>query len=277
MKHIKYIMLALLGCCCLSLAAKAPVAQYGTGKGAYNYWLYEPDGIKKNEAKPLIVFLHGASLCGTNLERVKTYGTLHAIDHGLQVDAYVVAPQNTGGSWQPKKVMDIVDRVSQDRNIDANRVYVIGMSLGGFGTMDVAGTYPKRIAAAMALCGGTTLRDYKTLNQLPLWIVHGTADRAISVNESDRVATTLRGIPGDRLIYDRVPGMNHTQPARLLYLKETYDWLLSHKLDDRDRAVNPGFDVVQKSKNAYKDLSSAPTYKKSKARGKSKARRKRRR
>lgn len=235
--------------------AKTPVAKIGKGVGAYNYWFYEPDSIAEGEAKPLIVFLHGASLCGSNINKVKSYGTMHAIDGGLKPDAYVVAPQNPGGSWRPDKVMDLVDRVSKEYNVDQSRIYVLGMSLGGFGTLDVAAKYPERIAAAMALCGGTTVGDYTTLNQLPLWLVHGTADRAIPVSQSDRVANTLRNIPTDRLIYDRVPGMNHTQPAKILYLKETYDWLLSHSLTDAQRAVNPGFDVVHKSKYAYKDLS----------------------
>jgi predicted peptidase len=66
------------------------------------------------------------------------------------------------------------------------------MSLGGYGTLDFAGTYPEKIAAAIALCGGSTLRDYHKLGDLPLWIVHGTADRAVSVKESQKVVAGMQ-------------------------------------------------------------------------------------
>jgi predicted peptidase len=74
--------------------------------------------------------------------------------------------------------MDVFDWVKRNYPCDTTRVYVLGMSLGGYGTMDVCGTYPDRIAAGMALCGGTTLKDVSGLGELPFWIIHGTADRA---------------------------------------------------------------------------------------------------
>lgn len=93
--------------------------------------------------------------------------------------------------------------MKQNYEFDHTRVYVLGMSLGGYGTLDFAGTYPDKIAAAVALCGGSTLKDYRGLGELPLWIVHGTADRAVSVRESQKVVTGMKtlGITS-RLRYD---------------------------------------------------------------------------
>lgn len=248
------ILLTLLTA--ISANAQKLTPHRGDVPGAYNFWLYTPDPSPENEEepKPVVIFLHGASLCGNNLDRVRRYGTIDAIEKGRELDAYVIAPQNPGGSWQPQKVMKIVDWVGENHNIDYDRIYVMGMSLGGYGAIDMAATYPDQIAAAMALCGGGTVKDVSGLNDVPLWIVHGTADRAVSVGQSDKIVNSVKQT-GDasRLVYDRVPGMNHSQPARFFYLKDTYDWLMSHSLKDENRPVNGTFDVSG-IKGAYKDL-----------------------
>ncbi|MCI9284872.1 MAG: phospholipase [Muribaculaceae bacterium] len=239
------------------ISAKAPVAKKGVVKGSYNFWFHEPDSTAQDDGgKPMVVFLHGASLCGTNMDKVRRYGTIDAIERGLKIDAYVVAPQNPGGAWSPQKIMKIIDWASENYDVDSTRIYVIGMSLGGYGTLDMSATYPDRIAAAVALCGGASVKDLSGLNDLPLWIVHGTADRAVPVKQSDRVVSAIREIDSvaPRLIYDRVAGMNHGRPARFFYLPDLYDWLFMHSLDDQDRRIAPGFDIVDKSKEAYKGL-----------------------
>lgn len=212
--------------------------------------------------KPVVIFLHGASLCGTDLNRVRRYGTIHAIESGRDMDAYVIAPQNPGGSWNPQKVMALVDWLGQQHDIDRNRIYVLGMSLGGFGAIDMAATYPDKIAAAIGMCGGATVSNLEGLDEIPLWIIHGTADRAVAVSQSDKVVNAIKRVDPftQRLIYDRVPGMNHSQPARMFYKPETYKWLFSHSLEDLGRPVSPGFDV---SPNALRDSYKGLTIKKS--------------
>ncbi len=219
----------------------------GQVKDAYNYWLHVPDSAGADTiAKPLIVFLHGASLCGTNLDRVCRYGTIDAIQRGREIDAYVIAPQNPGGPWNPQKVMDIVEWVRTQHNVDSTRVYVLGMSLGGYGTIDLVATYPERIAAAIAICGGGWVKTLGNLNKVPLWIVHGTADNLVSVRESDKVVQAMkRSGQGEtpRLIYDRVAGMNHSRPARIFYMSDTYEWLLKHSLSDENRPITVPYKV----------------------------------
>ena len=82
-------------------------------------------------------------------------------------NAGTLEPWNPVGTWNPKKIMDMLDWVKANYPCDTTRVYVLGMSLGGYGTMDVCGTYPDRIAAGMALCGGTSLKDVSGLGKLP--------------------------------------------------------------------------------------------------------------
>ncbi len=249
----------------LSVLASMPVraqslkSYSGKVKDGYNFWLSSPkkDSIGA-EKKPLIIFLHGASLSGTVLNRVLRYGTLDAIKKGLRLDAYVLAPQSPGRGWQPRKVMNVADYViDHNADIDTTRIYVVGMSMGGYGTIDVANAYPERVAAALAFCGGSTAKEFSGLSKVPIWIVHGTADRAVGVSESDRVVNALKFIDPETpcLIYDRIPGMNHSQPGKFFYIPSFYRWLFEHSLADNNRKAAPGFRIDNNLlRNAYRKL-----------------------
>lgn len=287
----------------------------GKVKDGYNFWLYEPevknavDTAQKADTaiwnylpkpeenvscfdvhnieypekekdpnlKPLIIFLHGQSLCGTNLNRVMNYGTMAALKGDRKVDAYVIGPQNPGGSWKPSKIANIMDWVIANYPIDTDRIYVLGMSLGGYGTIDFVATYHERIAAAMALCGGGTVKDYSGLCNVPLWIIHGTADRAVSVGESRKVVNAMKKSGDTSLLrYDEWSGVNHSRLARLFYLSDTYTWLMSHSLADSPRFVNTQIVITNQTlNNAYKDLklSKRKSTKKKSSKGKSKRKR----
>lgn len=263
MKSFIISLFAIISLLIPTLADAAKIeAKRGVVKESYNFWFCEPE-LNTDEAKPVVIFLHGASLCGNDLNRVKRYGTIAAIEKGRSIDAYVVAPQNPGGAWSPSKIMKVVDWVKENKNVDSKRIYVLGMSLGGYGAIDLAAAYPDDIAAAMAFCGGGTSKKIEDLNKVPLWIVHGTADRAVSVKESDKVVNKMKNADPKtpRLIYDRVPGMNHSQPARFFYLDDSYEWLLSHSLDDPGRPVSARFDITGAARYAYAGLNhSRSTY-----------------
>ena len=235
---------------------------------AYNFWVYTPPSVHISDSldplpfnvndvvppKPLVVFLHGASLCGSDLMRVRRYGVLHAKQMGLDLDAYVLAPQNPRGAWRPDRINRCLDYVVANYPIDTTRIYVIGMSLGGYGTIDYLAVYHARIAAAMAICGGGNAASYCGLNEVPLWIVHGTADRQVAVASSRKVVNAMRkcndSVPN--LIFTELKGVNHTFPARLFYLESTYQWLFEHRRGD---SVNRDYSIsVTDMTNAYHKL-----------------------
>lgn len=254
MKRILFYLLILLPSL---VSAQTLTAYRGKVANAYNFWVSTPkDYDSLNSEKPIILFLHGASLCGNNLERVRRYGPLHAQAMGRQIDAVIIAPQNPGGAWNPEKVNRVVDWVFENYAGDTNRFYVIGMSLGGYGTIDYSAAYSHRIAAAMALCGGGNPKSYCGLNELPLWILHGTADRAVTVAQSQKVINAMAKC-GDspRLKFTKLPGVDHGGLARAFYITETYDWLFEHRLDTPDRPINKDYEIsVNRLHNAYKDI-----------------------
>lgn len=219
--------------------AQSLIAYKGKVENGYNFWFYRP--ANEDGPKPVVIFLHGRSLCGHDMNKVRKYGTIDAIEKGREIDAYVMAPQNPGGSWNSEKIMNVLEWVKENNNVDTTRVYVLGMSLGGYGTINLTATYPDKIAAAIALCGGGTKKDYSGLTKVPLWIVHGTADKDVNVRYSDAVVNAMKKFENgtDRLHYDRVKGMSHSVLARVFYLPECYEWLMSHSLTDENREMKP--------------------------------------
>lgn len=211
--------------------------------------------VSKKATKPLFIFLHGRSLSGNDLQIVRRYGTISALEMGLELDAYVLAPQTSNG-WNAARIWKMVEWTISHYPIDTTRIYALGMSMGGYGTLDLAAAYPNKIAAAIALCGGATTKELCGLCELPLWIIHGTADKQVSVKCSDKVVAAMVNC-GDttRLRYDPLQGQNHSILARVFYMYEAYDWLLAHSLNDSARVVNRDYEITTaKLGTAYKHL-----------------------
>lgn len=266
----KLLLILFIGIPLFSISQKL-IAYRDTVADAYNFWVYVPECYDSTQATtPTVLFLHGRSLCGRNLNLVRKYGPLDAIKMGRSINAIVVAPQNPGAAWKPEKLMRIIDWTRQNYLTDTSRLYVLGMSLGGFGTLDFVGAYPEKVAAAIALCGGSTLKDYCGLNKVPLQIIHGTADKAVSVNESRRVVDKMIEC-GDTslLIFQPLKGVNHSRLARVFYMPETYNWLFSHSLADSSISINREIEIslagmelayknYEKDKNSFQVIDPKP-------------------
>lgn len=256
-------------CLLLFFATSLQAQQIGNGKlqakhdvlpGNYDFWIYTPAGYaQEGDGLPLVIFLHGKSLSGHNLDRVLKYGVLDAIKKGKNVPAVVLAPQSPGNGWAPNKVKGLMDWVVKNYSIDTSRIYVLGMSMGGYGTMDFVGTYPDKVAAAMALCGGCDLKSYDGLGKLPLWIIHGTADRAVRMDESRKIVRYLEENHEDSLLrYDWIPKATHGTLARVFYVQKTYDWLFKHSTNAAPRMVDTSMTITMADiRNCYREPATA--------------------
>ena len=199
------------------------------GKTNYNFWINLPaDSILKANP-PILVFLHGKSLSGKDMNRVKKYGVIHEIEKGRTVPAIVIAPQVVSGSWDPDKVLEVIQYIQKTYKTDTNRVYVCGMSLGGYGTMHFAGKYPEKVTAAVALCGGGKTSDACNLSTIPFWIQHGSSDEAVPVTQSREMVQAIKQCDnkGANLLYTEIKGANHGALERVFRSYEMYDWLFS--------------------------------------------------
>lgn len=232
MRLIRYIILGIF--CCISLFSNAQeVLPITNLEGTYNFLLHKPEN-HDNQIKPVILFLHGRSLSGNNLNKVKQYGIIDDIVHrGRNVDAYVIAPQVPyGQSWSPPKLKTILDYVHSNYPTDKCRVYVVGMSLGGYGTMDFVGTYPEEVTAAMAMCGGGNVKMAESLAKVPLWIMHGKKDAAVPHAESEKVYNAIQSCCEMNLTrFSSFPNYGHGEFARVFYAKQMYDWLYQFEKD----------------------------------------------
>lgn len=254
MRHIILsALIALVGC---SASAKGTFTNHSDEvPGGYNFILYEPDSVSR--PLPLIITLHSRGSSGKNLDDVDRFGTIDALRSGMELDAVVLAPQATGDTWDVERIIRDIDWVMANRNIDPNRVYAIGMSMGGNGVADLAAACPDRIAAAIVLAGSLTQGDVANLNKLPLWVIRGQKDREEAIARTDRMVDAMRSQPdkAPRLVYTKVKGLDHRQHERMLYMPYFYEWLMSHSLENPGRSVNTTMDVtIKQLKDSYKGL-----------------------
>ena len=200
-----------------------------TNKTTYPFWINVPEK-ESTEKQPVLIFLHGKSLSGTDLNRVRRYGVLRAMDKGRKIPAIVVAPQLAKGSWNPDNVLEVLEYVKKNYNVDESRIYVCGMSLGGYGTLHFAGKYADKITAAVAICGGGNVSDGCKLGTIPLWIQHGDKDYIVPVSESEKVVNAIRKCNEKaKLIFTIIKGGNHGSVENIFHQDAIYNWLFEQK------------------------------------------------
>ena len=237
-------------------AQEISVFRHQVEKG-YDFLLYTPEGYNElpDSAKakvPLVMHLHGGSLVGSNVLNSMRYGTIAAIRFGRDIDALVLNPQTPGkeagaiGAWNPEKLCNLLDWTMEHFPYDSCRVYVVGMSTGGYGTMNFVNAHPERVAAAMALCGGCSSKTYEGISQVPMWIIHGTADVTVGVGNSRKVYNWLvENNCAERVIFDTLPGYDHSSLARFFFMPMTYQWLFSHSREQEGHPVNRTVKLVE--------------------------------
>ena len=209
-------------------------------KAKYPFLLSLPEQAILDSIPPIIIFLHGRSLSGNNLDLVRKYGVIDAIERGRKIPAIVIAPQvDSGSSWDPPKILSVLEYVQENYKTDTNRVYITGMSLGGYGTAYFAGAYPEKIAAAVALCGGGKLSDACNLTKTNIWIQHGKLDKAVKHSESEKMYEAIKACDSDAICYfTSYPNADHGDLASEFYRDEIYDWMFQFALNQDSKKMD---------------------------------------
>jgi predicted peptidase len=215
-------------------------ADSGVRDQTIHYMLFTPRGYHAGDKKwPLMLFLHGLGECGDNeLERVKIHGPAKLVESRPDFPFVVVTPQRLpppGGmkdvptAWKPEPLIQLVDHVVAQMRIDPARVYVTGLSMGGYGTWRLVAAHPQRFAAALPICGGGEPGEMAlALRRVPIWAFHGARDQVVPLTASQEMVDAVERAGGDvRLtVYSEVAHDSWTQTYDN---PEVFDWLLSHR------------------------------------------------
>ena len=195
-----------------------------------------PEGYdaEVDRAWPLMIFLHGAGERGDSLEAVSVHGPIKERWAGRDLPFVIVAPQVPAGErWTVGRVAAALDDALATYRIDTDRVYLTGLSMGGFGTWEAIMRMPERFAAAVPICGGGLPLGLDAAASVPVWTFHGAMDPVVPIEMSVGMVRALRGAGGD-VRFTVYPDAGHDSWTETYANPEVYEWLLGHRLSDRD-------------------------------------------
>jgi predicted peptidase len=224
---------------------------YKSGKESLPYRLLKPADYDKSRKYPLVLFLHGAGERGTDNRKQLVHGVADFTTPVAMKDrpCFLVAPQCPNGKrwvevdWSSKShtmptkpsdsmrlTMALLDELDKEFSIDASRVYVTGLSMGGYGTWDAVQRYPKRFAAAIPVCGGGDASDVKSVVAKPIWVFHGDKDDAVPVSRARDIVAALKKAGGSPK-YTEYPNVGHNSWAATYRNPKVHEWLFEQKLE----------------------------------------------
>lgn len=193
-----------------------------SSKNIFGHYFYLPAGYEDDGPPyPLIVFLHGSGEKGKSqnnpddLQKVLRNGPPQLIkDNKWQppFPAIVVSPQCHESWWKPEQVHDFIGYILKKYNVNENRIYLTGLSMGGFGTFSYIERYGDLgyVAAAIPICGGGNPSKAASYVNTPLWAFHGDADKTVLVDQSiEMVAAINKAHPKYKAKLTIYPGIGH--------------------------------------------------------------------
>jgi predicted peptidase len=205
-----------------------------------DYLLFLPQGYQPKGEKrwPLLLFLHGAGERGTNLSKVTVHGPPKIVKTRPDFPLIVVSPQcPEGETWSNETLLALLDDVSKRYRVDTKRVYLTGLSMGGFGTWSLGVQHPERFAAIAPICGGgetirvllASRRNSAALKSLGVWAFHGAKDPVVLLEESERMVNALKKADAKDVKLTIYPEAEHDSWTETYRNEELYQWFLEHE------------------------------------------------
>lgn len=196
-----------------------------------NYLLCLPNDYDASKPCPLVLFLHGAGERGNDLSKLSKHGPPKLIEAGQDFPFILVSPQCPEESWwKPDALIALIDEIIETYSVDENRIYVTGLSMGGYGTWALAGDFSDRFAAIAPICGGGTRQHARRIAQakIPTWVFHGAKDTTVPIDESERLVKFVEKFDGV-VKFTIYPDAGHDSWTETYGNPAFFDWLLSHK------------------------------------------------
>ena len=206
--------------------------------GELKYLLDLPPGYDAATDKkwPLMLFLHGAGERGNDVQRVTVHGPLSLVKQGTNFPFIIVAPQCPSGQiWESEPLLQLLDTIEKKYTVDTRRIYLTGLSMGGYGTWKLGLTHPDKFAAIAPICGGCNMievilgpRDKAdAFKSLPIWAFHGAKDEVVPLSESQRVVDGLKKGGVKEVKFTVYPEAKHDSWREAYKTPELYEWMLS--------------------------------------------------
>lgn len=202
------------------------------------YLLYLPRGYDPDKASrwPLILFLHGAGERGNDLQLLRKHGIPRVVEEQQDLPFIALTPQCPADTWWSdhlEALDQLIGEIMSTHPVDPARVYLTGLSMGGYGAWHLAMTYPRRFAALVPICGGgACLSPFAerlgALQDVPTWVFHGAQDPVVPLRESEVMVEMLRARGGD-VRFTIYPDAVHDSWTRTYSNPELYDWLLRQR------------------------------------------------
>lgn len=197
-----------------------------------DYLVHLPNGYKEAEkAWPLILFLHGAGSVGEDINRVKRNGLPQLLESKADTPArqfIVISPQSSERRWSTSSLNALLLHLLEKYKVDKRRVYLTGLSLGGYGTWSMARRFPDHFAAIVPICGGGSQSGMERLKNTPTWVFHGAKDKTVTIDQSERLVKALKAVDGN-VKFTVYPEAGHDAWTETYNNPKLYQWLLEQK------------------------------------------------
>lgn len=196
----------------------------------FNYLLNVPESYK-DAKQPLIVMLHGAGERGDDFDKIAVHGVAKYIEAGQNIPAVVIAPQCPNDYiWNQLTVelKELIDYIVNEYNVDEDRISITGLSMGGYGTWEMAMSYPGFFCAVAPICGGGVSWRTYTIGKTPVWAFHGDADKVVPPNNSYEMCDKLNAYGGNAKL-TIFHGVEHNSWEVAYEDTKLIEWLLNSK------------------------------------------------
>jgi predicted peptidase len=193
-----------------------------------HYLIVKPDDFDTEKKYPLMIFLHGRGESGNDLDKVKIHGPFEKVKE-LNLPFIIVAPQTPlDERWDIDMLSALVDHLLEQLPVDRGRVYLTGLSLGGFGTWDLAIRRPEVFAAVAPICGQGKPSQAKQMADVPVWAFHGAKDSTVALKGSTDMINALYDLGSDARL-TVYPDAGHDSWEATYDNPKLYEWFLSHR------------------------------------------------
>lgn len=195
-----------------------------------SYLIRYPQGYCADKQYPLLLFLHGAGTRGNDISMLQSNPFFTITDTYDEFPFLTIAPQCSSDTWFDcfETLIAFAEAMAFRPDIDPTRVYLIGASMGGYGTWQLAMSLPDLFAAIVPICGGGMYWNAGRLKNVPVWAFHGGQDDTVRVEESEKMVHAVQQAGGDAAL-TIYPENGHDAWSDTYKNPDVFTWMISHR------------------------------------------------